>query len=229
MKIKCVIVEDEPKAMKLMEEHVRRTPFLSLSAVFHEPLAAVNFLSMDPQTELVFLDINLPEMSGIDIARILHPRIKVIFTTAYSDFAVKSYELNTIDYLLKPISYHRFYQAASKTKTICESETRNETATQPQSHFFVKSGKKIIRINWSDIFYIEAMREYISIVTAEQRMTEFENSQPNSFKRIHNSYIINLDKIEKVEDNLIQINGREFPISKSYKEEFYSTIKGRLI
>lgn len=232
MKISCIIVEDEPKAMSLMQDHVQKTPFLHLAGSFYNALDALEFLNNNKDVRLVFLDINLPQLSGIDAAHTFSANIYIIFTTAYSDFAVKSYEVNTVDYLLKPITYNRFFQAVSKAKKVLGTQQVQEPKT---SHVFVKSGKKIIQVNWDDILYIEALKEYVSLVTAQQkivlykRMGELENIQPANFVRIHNSYIINLDKIEKVEDNLVQIGTRELPVSKSYKDDFYGKIRGRLI
>jgi two-component system, LytTR family, response regulator len=235
MKISCIIVEDEPKAMNLMQDHVQKTPFLHLAGNFFTPMEALDFLDKHKEVELVFLDINLPQISGIDAAHTLAAHVYIIFTTAYSDFAVKSYEVNTIDYLLKPITYNRFFQAVSKAKKILGNKPAQEQKAKTGAHVFVKSGKKIIQVNWNDILYIEALKEYVSLVTSQQkivlykRMSELENIQPSNFVRIHNSYIINLDKIEKVEDNLVQVANRELPVSKSYKDDFYAKIKGRLI
>ncbi|HYH16819.1 MAG TPA: LytTR family DNA-binding domain-containing protein [Flavisolibacter sp.] len=235
MKLSCIIIEDEPKAMSLLEEYVLRTPFLQLSGQFYNALDALHYLNDNNEVDLIFLDINLPELSGMDLAKSIQPHLKIIFTTAHSDFAVKSYEVNTIDYLLKPITYNRFFQAVLKARSITEKEVSLQMEHRSPSHIFVKSGRKIIQVNWEDIFYIEAVREYISIVTASQkvmvykRMAEFEAIQPEHFKRIHNSFIVNLDKIEKVEDNLVYMHGRELPVSKSYKDAFYTAIKDRLI
>jgi DNA-binding LytR/AlgR family response regulator len=235
MRISCVIVEDEPKAMNLLEEYIEKTPFLFLVAKFYNPVEAMQFLSGAEGIDLVFLDINLPEMSGIDLATIIAPEVKIVFTTAYSDFAVRSYEVNTVDYLLKPISYQRFFQAVSRTKKAMEKEKSGQKSSEPQLHFFVKSGKKIIQINWASIYYIEALKEYMAIVTdggktlVYKRMSEFEAIKPPNFIRIHKTFIINLDKIEKVEDNLVYIFNREIPIGKTYKEDFLSVIKDRII
>ena len=235
MKINCVIIEDEPKAMNLLEEYILKTPFLTLIAKFYDPVEAMQFLSQPTNTELIFLDINLPGMSGIDLATVIAPRVKIIFTTAYSDFAVRSYEVNTIDYILKPISYQRFLQAASKAKKIIDGENNGQLPGETQQHFFVKSGKKIIQINWAAIYYIEALKEYMSIVTGNEktlvfkRMSEFEAIKPNNFVRVHKTFMINLDKIEKVEDNLVFINKREIPVGKTFKDEFFTRIKDKLI
>ena len=235
MKIKCVIVEDEPKAMSLLEEYTSKTSFLELVAQFTEPLQAMQILHDNKNIDLVFLDINLPELTGIELAKVIDPSVKIIFTTAYSDFAVKSYEVNTIDYLLKPITYQRFFQAITKAKKIIEAEDGKNSSTKVQSHFFVKSGKNIVQINWNDIFYIEALKEYMSIVTTTdkilvyKRMSELEAIQPFNFKRVHNSFIINIDRIEKVERVELYINKRSIPISKTYREEFFAILRDRLI
>jgi DNA-binding LytR/AlgR family response regulator len=228
-------VEDEPKAMSLLEEYTSKTSFLELVAQFTEPLQAMQILHDNKNIDLVFLDINLPELTGIELAKVIDPSVKIIFTTAYSDFAVKSYEVNTIDYLLKPITYQRFFQAITKAKKIIEAEDGKNSSTKVQSHFFVKSGKNIVQINWNDIFYIEALKEYMSIVTTTdkilvyKRMSELEAIQPFNFKRVHNSFIINIDRIEKVERVELYINKRSIPISKTYREEFFAILRDRLI
>ncbi|HYE54430.1 MAG TPA: LytTR family DNA-binding domain-containing protein [Chitinophagaceae bacterium] len=232
MKIPCIIVEDEPKAMRLMQDHVEKTPFLQLEGSFYTSLEALDFLAKNTHIELVFLDINLPQLSGLDAAYSFAPHIYIIFTTAYSDFAVKSYEVNTIDYLLKPITYNRFFQAVSKARKVIDSQQSTDQKPKSGSQVFVKSGKKIVPVNWNDILYIEALKEYVSLVSPQQkivlykRMSEIEQIQPINFVRIHNSYSINLDKIEKVEDNLVHIGNRELPVSKSYKDSFYEKIRG---
>jgi DNA-binding LytR/AlgR family response regulator len=221
--------------MSLLEEYVSNTPFLQTVATFHDPLAAVQFLSEAGNADLVFLDIQLPELSGLELAKVIPQPVKIIFTTAYADFAVRSYEVNTIDYLLKPITYQRFFQAAVKAKKLFETEKIQKAGTPAQAHFFVKSGKKIVQVNWNDIYYIEALKEYMAIVTVTEkilvykRMSEFESILPAHFKRVHNSYIINLDRIEQVEDNMVFVNKKPIPVSKSYRDEFYTVIKGRLI
>jgi DNA-binding LytR/AlgR family response regulator len=233
--MKCVVVEDEPKALRLLEEYIRQTPFLLLDRSFHHPLQALNYLGEGPGIDLVFLDINLPDLSGIDLARMIRPEVKIIFTTAYSDFAVRSYEVNTVDYMLKPVTYERFLQAAIKARKAAESEKSLKAVEKPQLHFFVKSGKKIVQVNWSGIGYIEALKEYMAIVTPEdkilvyKRMLEFESIMPESFIRVHNSFIINLDRIEKVEDQDVTVLGRAIPISRSQKDAFFQKIKDRLI
>lgn len=232
MKVKCIIVEDEPKAISLMEDYVNRTPFLHLISKFYTATDAIQFLNINPDIQLLFLDINLPELSGMEMAKLTNPSIKIIFTTAYSDFAVKSYEVNTINYLLKPIMYIRFLQAATKAKALIEKEIQE---AKDSSYVFVKSGKKMIQISWDDIYYIEALKEYVSIVTTTQkvlvykRMSEIEAIHPNNFKRVHNSFIVNLDKVEKVEDNTIYIFNQQIPISRSYKDDFFAIIKKRSI
>lgn len=234
MKINCIIVEDEPKAMYLMEEYVKKTAFLQLKGSFYTSIDAISFLDENPDIKLLFLDINLPEMTGYDMAKVINPSLKIIFTTAHSEFAVDSYEVNTVDYLLKPVTYTRFLQAVIKVKNSIMDEKKSEVYTTIKSQVFLKSGRKIIQLDWDDIFYIEAMKEYLSVVTKDQkiliykRMGEFEMMQPENFKRVHNSYIVNVDKIEKVEDNMVYLNKREIPIGKSYKDQFFEMIKNKL-
>jgi DNA-binding LytR/AlgR family response regulator len=197
-------------------------------------MEAFRFIDSNTDIELIFLDINLPELTGLEFAGIVPPELKIIFTTAHSDYAVKSYEVNSVDYLLKPVTYPRFLQAAMKAKNLIVN-THKQEVSDADSKLFLKSGRKIIQVNWNDILYVEAMKEYLSVVTLTQkiliykRMAELEVMQPRNFKRVHNSYIINLDKVERVEDNMVYLNGREIPVGKSYKEKFFSEIRNRLL
>src|SRR5688572_3157980 len=146
MKIDCIIVEDEPKAMFLMEEYVSKTTFLQLKGSFYTTMDAMHYLDENPDIKLLFLDINLPEISGYDMAKVINPSLKIIFTTAHSDFAVESYEVNTVDYLLKPITYTRFLQAVTKVKNLIAEEKKSEVYTTMKSQVFLKTGRKIIQL-----------------------------------------------------------------------------------
>ena len=184
MKIDCIIVEDEPKAMFLMEKYYSKTTFLQLKGSFYTTMGAMHYLDENPDLKLLFLDINLPEISGYDMAKVINPSLKIIFTTAHSDFAVESYEVNTVDYLLKPITYARFLQAVTKAKNLIAEEKKSEVYTTMKSQVFLKTGRKIIQLDWDDIMYVEAMKEYLSVVKQDQkiliykRMGDFELLQP---------------------------------------------------
>ena len=234
MKIRCVIVEDEPKALQLIEEYVAQINFLELVGKAHTPLLILDFLRTN-KIDLLFLDINLPGISGMELTDMLEKDIKIIFTTAYSQYALKSYEKNAVDYLLKPITFHRFLQAALKARNIIETSRKAKEGANSPDSFFVKSGKKIIHLQWSEIYYIEGYKEYITIVTdtarilVYKRMKDIEEYNVGNLIRVHNSYIINLEKIQKLEDNHIYIKDKVIPIGRTYKEEFTKKLQRRII
>ena len=231
MKINCMIVEDEPKAMSLLIEYIEKVSYLDLIKTTDDPYEALEFAE-NHKVDLIFLDINLPDLSGLDLSDLIKGKTMVIFTTAYSEYAVESYEKNAVDYLLKPITFNRFLQAVKKSKDLFEAE--NKISAHAEESFFLKSGKKFIHLNWSDIYYIEGYKEYISVVTKEnktliyKRMKEMESLSPDLI-RVHNSFIINIEKIHKIEDNHIHILDKKVPIGKKYKDDFLIKLRKRLI
>lgn len=233
MKIRCLIVEDEPKAQLLLQEYVEELQYLELQQTFSNAVDALNWLQEHP-LDLLFLDINLPGLSGLELSALLKGKTKIIFTTAYSEYAVQSYEHEAIDYLLKPITFSRFLQAVQKVRTSLETE-KKEGEKVPADAFFVRSGKKMLQLHWSDIGYLEGMKEYVLLVspTAKtivyKRMKEFEDLHPPAFVRVHNSYIINTGFIRKIEDNHIQVLDKSIPIGKKYREAFLKKLAGRFI
>jgi len=229
--ITCAIVEDEPKAMRLLEEYIDRIAGLRLEFACSDAVEALNKIKKVP-VDLVFLDINLPALSGLDLADMM--ATKVIFVTAYSEFALKGYEKNAIDYLLKPISFSRFVQAVQKAEKQIELE-RQKHSIDPEGPEFAKSGKKILGFKWSDVLYIEAMREYLGIVTDKEkivvhkRMKDIEEMCLPDFIRIHHSFFVNSRKIRKVEDDLVWVGDQQLPVSSKYKDHFYAFLKDRLL
>lgn len=235
MKIRCIIVEDEPKAMSLLQEYVEQLSFLELVHSSSDAVDALNYASKH-EVDLIFLDINLPGLSGLELAGLLKERVKIIFTTAYSEYAVQSYEQNAVDYLLKPITFNRFLKAAQKTKTALEAITTHAEGDKHLADaFLVKSGKKIIQLHWSGIYYLEGMKEYVTLVSREgktmvyKRMKEFEALHPPGFARVHNSYIVNTSFIQKIEDNHIYMLDKAIPIGKKYRDEFLKQLHDRFI
>ena len=236
MNIRCIIVEDEPKALKLLQEYVEQVAYLELQYTTSNALDALNFIH-NHETELVFLDINLPGLSGLELPGLLKKDVKVIFTTAYSEYAVKSYEQNAVDYLLKPITFSRFLQAAQKARAAIEAST-NKTIKRDSTTadaFFVKSGKKMLQLHWSSIYYLEGMKEYVTLVSPTtktivyKRMKEFETLHPPTFARVHNSYIVNTSFIQKIEDNHVYILDKAIPMGKKYREQFLKQLQGRFL
>ena len=231
MKIRCIIVEDEPKALMLLQEYVAQVPYLELVYATANPVEALNLASKEA-VDLIFLDINLPGLSGLELAGLLKERVKIIFTTAYSEFAVQSYEQNAVDYLLKPITFNRFLKATQKAKATLATPGEKE---KQQDTFLVKSGKKVIQLHWSNICYIEGTKEYVTLVSPEsrtiiyKRMKEFEALQPPGLIRIHNSYFVNVSFIRKIEDNHVYVQDIRIPIGKKYRDSFQKYLQERYI
>lgn len=248
-KLDCLIIDDEPNAGQLLQDYIGKVPYLTLKATCFDALEALEFLQ-DSHADLIFLDINMPGLSGIDLINILPKEQKVIFTTAYSEYALESYQYNVVDYLLKPITFPRFMMAITKaagalSQLFPGSTSPDGMSPGPQGgmlpppaveeYLFVKSDKQMIRVNFRDILYFEALKEYICVHTKNQkivtykRMKELTDRLPAQFTRIHNSYIINGDHIYKVEGNAVLIDNKSLPIGISYKESFAIFIQRRAL
>jgi DNA-binding LytR/AlgR family response regulator len=233
--ITCIIIEDEPKAQNLIREYVLQTTFLQLLASFDHPLEAIDFTKAY-NVDLVFTDINLPVFTGIDLAEIVGKHSKIIFTTAYSEYAVKSYEQNAVDYLVKPITYARFLQGALKARELIErSSVVSEEVLDKSGFTFLRSGKELIPVKWSETGYIEGHKEYAAFLTEKgkvlvyRRMKDLEELVPQYFVRVHNSFIVNMKLIGKVEGNTLIIFNKEIPITEKYKDKFWEKLKGHTI
>src|SRR5258708_884215 len=227
-KLDCLIIDDEPNAGQLLQDYIGKVPYLSLKGTCFDAPEALEFLSHS-HADLLFLDINMPGLSGIEMVNILPKEQKVIFTTAYSEYALKSYEYNVVDYLLKPITFQRFMMAIAKATGGISAAPHGGLPPAPQAaeeYLFVKSDKQMIRINFRDILYFEALKEYICVHTKNQkvitykRMKELADRLPAHFTRIHNSYIVNGDHISKVEGHFVLIDNKSLPIGISYKQSF---------
>lgn len=227
--ISCIAIDDEPLALKQMVQYIDKTPFLALIDQFESALQAISFLQ-ENEIDLMFVDINMPDLSGMEFVKSLNDPPKVIFTTAYSEFAVEGFRVDAIDYLLKPIGYSDFLKAAEKAKERIKPKIASNIRVESNDKFlFIKSEYKIIRIILSDIKYIEGMREYLRIHIENQQpvmtlmsMKKMEEFLPDgSFMRVHRSYIVNLNKITTVERNRIIFDKKRYvPISEQYKTKF---------
>ncbi len=227
--IRCIAIDDEPLALQQMAGYIEKTPFLELVGQFESALHAISWLQ-ENQVELMFVDINMPNLSGMDFVKSMKSPPGVIFTTAYSEYALEGFRVDAIDYLLKPIGYGDFLKAAEKA--LKRIEKKGEAAPQVESDenfLFVKSEYKILRINLSDIKYIEGMREYVRIhienqkaVMALMSMKKIEAFLPQQrFMRVHRSYIVNLEKVNTIERNRILFEPDiRIPVSDQYKEAF---------
>jgi len=220
-KIKCIIVEDEPLAAKVLADYVTQVPFLVLGGIFKDAILATEYLR-ENKVDLIFLDIHLPKLKGLQFLKTLTAPPAVIITTAYHQYAVEGFNLSVTDYLLKPIEFERFLVAINKVKA-----TQGEMikSSELKDHLFLNVQKKKVKIMLEDILYIESQREYIKIVTTKKEYIskmsthEIEEMLPfESFKRIHRSFIVSVKKIESYTAEEVEINGIAIPIGRGYKE-----------
>ncbi len=231
IKIDCLIVEDEPLARNLMVEYVKKVPYLNLVDACPNAMQAMEALKKKP-VDLIFLDIQMPEITGITLLKILPKKPLVIFTTAYSEYALEGYELDVVDYLLKPVTFERFLKAVEKAGARLSSPAPQQTLPaseggQHQRFVFVKDGTKLVKILFDDILYVEGLKDYVTIhtrqqkITTLQRMKNLEEQLPaDTFIRIHNSYIISIKAIDTIHKNEVQIGPALLPISDSYRKTF---------
>jgi DNA-binding LytR/AlgR family response regulator len=232
----AIIVDDEPLSLDILEKYVQDVPNLVLEARCLNAFEAISELQ-SKKIDLIFLDINMPKLSGINMIKSLEDPPMVIFTTAYPEFAVEGFELNAVDYLVKPIAFDRFLKAVNKASKKLElEEMKTDQANTSSSYGFlsVKSNKKIYRINQADILYIQSYGDYTKIITAEKTLisnetlkSHEENLPSNLFMRIHKSYLISLDKVQYLEGNTLRIGENSLPIGYTYREEVLSKINSR--
>ena len=229
--IRCVVVDDEPLAVQLISEYVNKTPELELAATFSNPLDALKWLQNN-SADLLFLDVQMNELTGVQLMKILGGNIHVILVTAYPEYAVDGFEYNALDYLLKPVSFDRFLVAIRKYHAVHQKTASIASPrTDEESHLFVKTEYKILRIPYDDILYLQGLRDYVAIHTKEkkiltlQSLRSFEDTLPTErFVRIHRSYIISLKQINYVERNRVYLGKTPLPISDSYRESFSKAI-----
>ncbi|MEJ7557268.1 MAG: LytTR family DNA-binding domain-containing protein [Pedobacter sp.] len=247
-KLKCIAVDDEPLALDIIEDYVSKVPFLELVKRTENAIEALQLVQAGG-IDLVFLDIQMPELTGIQFLKIANNKASYILTTAYSQYALESYDLNVSDYLLKPIAFDRFYKAVEKVHNLNKpaepvavaqplpvSAASAATNHSVQDFIFVKTEHKIQKIQLDDILYIEGLKDYISIFTKAERVITLQNMKKmeetlpkGQFVRVHKSYIISLDKIESIERSRIAINGKVIPIGDTYRDEFFKHIDNKNI
>jgi DNA-binding LytR/AlgR family response regulator len=224
MTITCAIIDDEPLAAGLLESYARKTPFLELRGTYHNAITAMKDLREEP-VQLLFLDIQMPELSGIELAKILPKYTKIIFTTAFSQYAIEGYKVNAIDYLLKPISYQDFVSSTNKVLEYYESLSRQETYARDR-FMYVKSEYKLVRIMLDDILYVEGLKDYIRIflksgerIMSLLSMKKLEETLPQpEFLRIHRSYIVHMTEVRSIDRFRIVFGDEFLPISDNYKQ-----------
>lgn len=236
--MKCIAIDDEPLALEVIERFSSKVAGIELIRTFQNPVEAVEFIQNE-SVDLIFLDIQMPDLTGIQFMQSIQTKPLVIFTTAYSQYAIESYELDAVDYLLKPILFDRFLKAVNKAQKIFKSgnQVAAPTGTSEMSgddFLFIKSDTRFFKVNFEDILYIEGMRDYIAVHTPNQRiltlmsMTKMLDKLPKAdFMRVHKSFIIGLQHINLIQNNRVTINEKEIPVSNSYKEDFLGFVEGR--
>ncbi len=240
--LNVLIVDDEPLALDVLETYISQTPELKLVQRCSNAIEANEALKKH-DVDLVFLDIQMPQLTGIDFVKTLSKPPMIIFTTAYANYALQGFELNALDYLLKPISYERFLKAVNKATEQAELMEREEmlfSGFESGEFFFVKADKKLVKVNFDDVIYIEGLKDYVIIsqvsgrIITLQTMKSLEEKLPQArFRRIHRSYIVSLDKIVSVDGNMVEVMERGkpklLPIGKNYRDELFNLIeKNRL-
>lgn len=238
MKINCIIIDDEPLARKGLREYIADTDFLQLAGEFDSPLKASDMLSRG-EAQLLFLDIQMPKITGLDFFKALQNPPPVIFTTAYPQYALEGFEMNALDYLVKPISFERFLKAAMRAKEFYEIREKNQVGTSgpAEDYFFIKADNKLVKLLFDDILFTEALQNYVVIHTRDKKYITYltfksveDYLPPGKFIKTHKSYIVSASKIESVEGNIIRIGQHDIPISRNLKDEVMDKLlKGKFL
>ena len=236
MIIQSVIIDDEPLARKGLKEYISDVDFLSLTAEFDNPLKAADLISTG-QVQLLFLDIQMPRITGLDFFRSLQHPPPVIFTTAYPQFALEGFEVNALDYLVKPFSFERFLKAALKAKEYYEVRETNLAESKNTDFFFIKADNKLVKISFDEVLYAEALQNYVNIYTNTKKYMTYltfkavEDYLPSGqFIKVHKSYIVAASKIDSIEGNDIRIGQNHIPISRNQKDEVMEKLlKNRIL
>jgi DNA-binding LytR/AlgR family response regulator len=220
MQIKCLVIDDEPLARRLIETHIEKLPLFSTVKYCKDAIEGIKILRQE-SFDLLLLDVQMPELNGIDFLKSLSNPPKVILITAFRDFAIEAFDLNVIDYLVKPVSFERFVKAINKYL----ERSAITTINQPEEVLLVRSERKMLRISVSDIFYIESLKDYVKIITRDKSIITKETISSleerllaNSFLRIHRSYLVSIPKVEAFNHELVEINGMQLPYGRSHKD-----------
>lgn len=233
--ITCLVIDDEPVARKGIARYVEQTPFLTLAGTCKGAMEATEFLRQQ-KVDLLFLDIQMPDLTGTDFLRALDSPPVAIFTTAYREYAIEGFELNALDYLVKPISFQRFLKAANKAQAHFKLLRRPDNAGLPSKtadHFFIKSDGQFIKIKLDDVLYFESEKDYVFIHTRQKRymallsLKQLEQELPaERFVRVHRSYLVPLDKVEMMDNHKLVIGEHRIPVSRSLQDEIYERLIG---
>lgn len=238
--IRCLTVDDEAYASQIIAAFIEKTPFLELAGTTSSALEALQWIH-EGKVDLVFLDIQMPELTGIQMLKIIGGKCKVILTTAYPDYALEGYELDVIDYLMKPISFERFLRGAQKAQEILGKtevlQPEPEIVTEPEKYLFVKGNRKNMfhKVEHEDILFVEGLKNYVRIHTPNERIVTYQTLQYLGHKlpmppffRVHRSFIISVAKIQHIDGNSLTIGNQIIPIGESYRESFFEFINGRM-
>lgn len=231
--IRCIIVDDEPLAQQLVEDYISKVSLVKLQGKFDSAMDAFGFLKNNP-IDLIFLDIQMPGINGMEFVNLLDPKIKVIFTTAHSEYAVKSYEKNALDYLLKPIAFDRFLTAINK-HPLMENQMESVTMESQDNFIYIKSDSRFVKLFYTDIAFIEGLKDYVVFHTQDCKyivyhsLKKLETILPIQFLRVHHSYIVNIDQVKMLKDNHLYINEESISVSKKYRDRISELIKQKLI
>lgn len=225
MIINCIVIDDEPLARKGLKEYIVDVDFLNLAAEFDNPLQATELIS-NGQAQLLFLDIQMPKITGLDFFRSLQHPPPVIFTTAYPQYALEGFEVNALDYLVKPVSFDRFLKAVLKAKEYYEVRDKNVADAAASEYFFIKADNKLVRILFDEVLFVEALQNYVTIHTTGKKYMTYltfksvEDYLPgDKFIKVHKSYIISASKVDSIEGNEIRIGQHHIPVSRNQKDE----------
>jgi two-component system, LytTR family, response regulator len=240
MKINCIAVDDEPPALMQMEDYISKVPFLNLLKTFDNGIDTLEFLRNN-EVDLIFLDIQMEGLTGIQLLKVLKNKPRVIFTTAYDQYAIQAFDLDVVDYLLKPISFERFVKAVEKVydgmiekNPPLEPESHKHATGEGRTYMFVKTEYRMQRVDFKDILYIEGLKEYLIIKTVAGRVITLQSFKKleemlpvSQFIRVHKSYMVALNKIESIERNRIKIADKLIPIGETFRKVFYDALENK--
>lgn len=236
--MKCIAIDDEPRALEILNNFICKIDFLELVGKFRSPLDAMDFL-LQNEIDLVFLDINMPDVTGTELVKILSQKPMIIFTTAYSEYAIESYELDAIDYLLKPFGFDRFLKSVIKAKELFKVKSRFENKhtvnlSPTEENIQLKSGSETFHVKIDDIKYIEGLGNYVNVYLTEKKIVTYtslrdilEKLPERKFIRIHKSYIISVNHIKSFEIHQVKLDNKTIPIGKNYRKDFITFMKKR--
>lgn len=226
--IKTIIIDDEPKAIEVLQRYANDIDIIEVKSSFRDPVKAIDYLQ-NHKIDLIFLDISMPKLNGIEFLNVLEQKPKVIFTTAYSEYALESYDYNTVDYLLKPIDFKRFLKAVTKAKNLISSDAKIDILSknvETDKTIFIKSGPQLYKIRVDDILYLEKDGNYLTFYTTDKKILARQNMKdifdflsPEEFIRVHKSYIVSKKHMEIIETHQIQIGNIKIPVGRNYRED----------